>query len=107
MLINLPTHNFKIFALKPFLNRFYTPSGQKSGLDQKTAVFCGPGPGFGRSGSRADRLESRSFQKRQKDRTGPDLRTLGIVTVLQTILGNFFFFIEFFFELIIPTTTTE
>ena len=79
MLINLPTHNFKIFAVKPFLNRFYTPSGQKSGLDwsrPKTAVFCGPGPGFGRSGSRADRLESRSFQKRQKDRTGPDLRTL-------------------------------
>ena len=95
MLINLPTHNFKIFAVKPFLNRFYTPSGQKSGLDwsrPKTAVFCGPGPGFGRSGSRADRLESRSFQKRQKDRTGPDRRTLGIVTVLQTILGNFFFF---------------
>jgi hypothetical protein len=80
MSIDLPIHDFKIFAEKPVLNQLRLVQIKDW---SKTAVFgfFRSGPVFFGSRMKADWSRSRSLNFGPKNRTGPDLQALEIRVV--------------------------
>ena len=87
MSINLPIHNFKIFAEQPVLNQL-RPVQTWS----KTAVFgfLQSGPVFFGSGMKADWSWSWSLNFGPKNWTGPDFQALHMLQVLLQLMSHIF-----------------